>query len=87
MDTPGQYVFGKDMLSNLASFVDWKVANDVKQRQVDIDNVRKIRAIHACYAIGDQVYVEMIGLYRKLDYKKQVPYIINEFFTYGIVQF
>ena len=29
------------------------------------------------YAKGDKVYVEMTGIYHKLDYKKQVPYIIT----------
>ena len=41
MDTPGQYVFGRDMLFNLASVVDWKFLTATKQHQVDIDNVRE----------------------------------------------
>ena len=40
MFTPGQAVFGRDMLFNLASVVDWIFATAAKQRQVDIDNVR-----------------------------------------------
>ena len=39
MATPGQAVFGRDMLFNIASFIDWQVVTAVKQRQVDIDNV------------------------------------------------
>ena len=38
------------------------------------------------YAIGDQVYVEMTGIYHKLDYKKQGPNIIKELFTNGTVR-
>ena len=41
MATPDQAVFGIYMLLNLASVVDWRVATAVKQRQVDIDNVRE----------------------------------------------
>ena len=37
--TPGQAVFGRDMLFNLAPVIDWHVATAVNQRQVDIDNV------------------------------------------------
>ena len=37
------------------------------------------------YAIGDQVYVEMTGIYRELDYRKQGPYRITEVFTIGTV--
>ena len=38
--TPGQVVFGRDVIFNLASVVDWQVINSEKQRQVDIDNVQ-----------------------------------------------
>ena len=38
------------------------------------------------YAIGDIVYIEMTGIYCKLYFKKQVPYIITEVFTNGTVQ-
>ena len=37
--TPGQYVFGRDMIFNVASVVDRKVITSEKQQQVDIDNV------------------------------------------------
>ena len=48
MVTPCKSVFGRDMLFNLASVVDWQVATAAKQCQVDIDNVPKKRqAIHA----------------------------------------
>ena len=39
MATPVQAVFGRDMLFNLASVIDWQVATAAKQLQVDIDNV------------------------------------------------
>ena len=38
--TPGKYLFFRDMIFNLASFIDWKVINTGKQRQAEIDNVR-----------------------------------------------
>ena len=40
MATPGQAVFGRDMIFNLASVVDWRVITVTKQRQVDTDNFR-----------------------------------------------
>ena len=56
--TPGQAVFGRYVLFNLASVVDWRVATAVKQRQVDIDNVREnAKTFTHDYAIGDQVYM------------------------------
>ena len=78
MATPGQAIFGRDMIFNLSSVVDWLVVTTVKQLQADIDNVRE----NAWWftldcTIGDQMYVEMTDIYRKLDYKKQGPYIIT----------
>ena len=74
MATPGQYLFGRDMVFNLASVVDWRSATAAKQHQFDIDNVREnAKRVTHDYTIGDQVYIEMTGIYRKLDYKKQGP--------------
>ena len=88
MDMPDQYIFGRDMLFNLSSVVDWQVLTPAKQRKVDINNFREnARQVTDDYAIGDWVYVEMIGIYRKLDYKKQGQYIIPEVFTNVTVRF
>ena len=58
MATPGQAVFGKDILFNLASVLYWKVVTTSFQLQLDIDNVReKYRRFTHDYAIGNQVYV------------------------------
>ena len=74
MATPVQDVFVRDMLFNLASVIDWQVLTSAKQRQVDIDNVREnARRVMHDYAIGNRVYVEMTGIYRKINYKKQGP--------------
>ena len=86
MATPGQDVFGRDMLFKLASVFDWRVVTAEKQRQVDIDNGREnAKRVTHDYAIGNRVYVEMTGIYRKLYYRKQGPYIITEVFTNGTV--
>ena len=70
MDTPGQAVFGRDMIFNLASVVDWRVVTAAKQQQEDIDIVQENarQVMHDC-AIGNRCYVEMTGIYHKLDYK------------------
>ena len=82
MSTPGQSVFGMDMLFNLASVVDWQVATAGKKRQVVIDNVKENakRVMHD-YTICNLVYEEITGIYRKLDYKKQGPYRSTKVFT------
>ena len=86
MATQGQAVFDRDILFNLASVVDWRVVTAVKQGQVDIDNFREnVKRVTHDYAIGDQVYVEMSGIYRKIDHRKQGLYRITEVFTNGTV--
>ena len=49
---------------------------------MEIDNFQEDagRVTHD-YEIENLVYLEMTGIYRKLDYSKQGPYIINEVFT------
>ena len=71
MATPGKSEFFRYILFNLASVVDWSVENPAKQCQIDIDNVREnSRRVTHDYAIGDQAYVEMTGIYSKLNCKK-----------------
>ena len=40
MAIPSQAIFGRDILFNLASVVDWRFVTAAKQRQVYNDNVR-----------------------------------------------
>ena len=87
MATPGQAVFGRYMLFNLASVVYWRVVTAAKKHQVDIDNVMETaKWVMYDYAIDDRFYVEMVGIWGKLDYKKQGLNIITAVFTNGTVQ-
>ena len=74
------------MLFNIASAIEWQVVTAAKQLQLDFDNIREnARRFTHYYTIGNQVYVEITGIYRKLDYKKKGPYRITEVFTNGTV--
>ena len=54
MVTPGQDVFERYIIFNLASLVDWRVVTAVNQQQVDIDNApQKASRDTLDYAIGD----------------------------------
>ena len=56
------------MLFNIASVIDCRFATAAKQHQIDIDDVREnAKQVTDDYEICDQVYVEMTGIYRKLD--------------------
>ena len=86
MAIPGQAFFCREMLLNLTSVLEQRVVTAAKQQQVDIDHLREnSRQVMHDYAIGNRVYAEMTGIYRKLDYSKKLPYIITELFTNGTV--
>ena len=60
------------MLFNLTSVVNWRVVTAAKQQQVDIDNAQEnARQVMHDYAISNRVYVEITGIYLKLNYRKQ----------------
>ena len=67
--TPVQVIFGRDMIFNLASVIDWRVITNGKQQQLETDNMREnARQVTNEYAIGDPVHGDMTGIYCKLYY-------------------
>ena len=75
-------MFGRVILFNLTSIINWHVVTTGKWKKIEIDNFCKnSRQVTHFYAIGDLVYVENTGIYRKLDNNNQGPNIINEVFT------
>ena len=80
--TPCLSIFGIEIILNLVSFVEWIIITAGTQRQSEVNNVQEnARRITHDYTVGDLVYVEITGTYRKLDDKKQGPYRIKEVFT------
>ena len=56
--TPGQLVFGRDMLLNLKFVADWEAIKLRKQRDVDKNNSRENSLrIHHEYQVGDKVLI------------------------------
>ena len=71
MATPGQDVFGKDIIFNLASVVNLGMITAQKQRQVNMENLQEnARLVMYDYANGDKVHVEVTSIYHKREYKK-----------------
>ncbi len=85
--TPAQLVFGRDMLFNLSTLVNWKAIAINKQKSVDKANLRENRnRIDYDYQVGQQVYVIRDGIFRKLEGPKFGPFPITEIFTNGTVR-
>ena len=78
--TPSQIVFGRDMLFNLKSVINWKETSSRKQKQVNLDNIRENRnRIDYDYPrIGQQIYVIRDKIHRKLDGPKKAPFTITD---------
>ena len=84
--TPAQLVFGRDMMFNISSLVNWKDLSIRKQKLVDQANLRENnKRIDFDYEVGQQVYIVTEGIQRKLDSPKIGPFSITEVFTNGTV--
>ena len=84
---PAQLVFGRDMMFNISSLVNWKDLSIRKQQLVDKANLRENnKRIDYDYKVGQQVYVVTDGVQRKLDRPKTGPFEITEVFTNGTVR-
>ena len=85
--TPAELVFGRDMMFNIKSIIDWKALSIRKQKAVDTANVREnARRVNHDYQIGDQVYIIADGVQRKMDSPKDGPYKITDIYTNGTVR-
>ena len=65
--TQSQAVFERDLIFNITSVVEWQVVTVNKKRHVNIYNAREsTKQVIFDYAVGNIVYVNITGNYRKL---------------------
>ena len=84
--TPGELVFGQDMIFNMNKVVDWQLAEKQKQDQIIRDNIREnLGRVEHDYNVGDRVMVKRRGIFRKLSRKKSGPYVIERVHSNGTV--
>lgn len=85
--TPGQLVFGRDMLLNIKFVPNYHKMWADKQKRINYDNVRENskRAKHT-YKVDDYVYVIKDGVYRKLEGDKEGPYRVTEVFANNTIR-
>lgn len=85
--TPGQLVFGRDMLLNITFEPDWEVMWKRKQKLINYNNKREnAKRVPHDYQVGDHVYILRDGHYRKLEGDKLGPYQITQVFANGTVR-
>ena len=85
--TPAQLVFGRDMIFNLKSLINWKALSLRRQKLIDKANIRENRQrIDYDYAVDQMVYVKNDGIQQKLSSPKNGPYRITDIYTNGTVR-
>ena len=85
--TPGQLVFGRDMLLDIAYVPNYQNAWRRKQKRINYDNIREnSKRVSHDYQVGEHVYILRDGNYRKLEGDKLGPYPITAVFTNGTVR-
>jgi transposase InsO family protein len=85
--TPGQLVFGRDMLLPIKYKVDWAQLVQRKRDQVEKDNKREnnTRLRHQ-YKVGDKVLLTKPGIVPKMSLPREGPYTVLEVYTNGTVR-
>ena len=85
--SPGQLVFGRDMLFNIPYIPNWENIRAQKQLLTNKNTIteNKKRISHD-YAVNDNVLIYRDGIFRKLDGPFLGPYKIIEVYTNGTVR-
>ena len=84
--TPGQLVFGRDMVFNIAHEANWKEIQDRKQKLINYNNKREnAKCVKHKYQVGDKVLMQRTDSSRKLERPYDGPFQITEVFSNGTV--
>jgi len=85
--TPGQLIYGRDMLFDLAFKADWNEIRNRKRARIEDSNQREnAKRIRHQYNIGDLVTKDRNQLQPKLHRPRDGPYIIDKVYTNGVVK-
>jgi len=85
--SPGQMVFGRDMLLPIRFETDWALIRQRRLRQIEKDNKRenKNRKEHE-YSVGDKVLYNKHGILRKLTVPRRGPYEVTHTYRNGTIR-
>ena len=84
--TPGQLVFGRDMVLNITHNADWAAIKTRKQALINSNNKRENKKrIAKDYNVGDEVLLERLRA-RKYERPYDGPFRITRVYTNGTVQ-
>jgi len=85
--TPGQLVFGRDMVLPIQFQADWARIKLRKQETIDKSNAQEnAKRIEHDYQVGDKVLLNRPGIIRKMSQPRKGPYEIIKVHTNGTVR-
>ena len=85
--SPGQLVFGRDMIFNTPYHADWDEIARNKQKIINKSNVAEnAKRLEYDYEIDDEVLIVRDGHFRKLEGPYLGPYSIVQVYTHGTVR-
>jgi len=85
--TPGQLVFGRDMVFDVEHQANWENIRRRKQRIINKSNEAENAKRHDHdYAVGDKVLLAKDGIIRKTELPQEGPYEIVQVYTNGTVR-
>ena len=85
--TPGQLVYGRDMLFDLAFKANWKEIKERKRSRIEDSNQREnAKRIRHTYKVGDLVSKDRNQIQPKLHRPRDGPYIIEKVYSNGILK-
>jgi len=84
--TPGQLVFGRDMILPVKFNADWALIAQRKQDQIDSSNrAENSKRIDYTYKVGDKVLLTKPGILRKLATPRTGPFEVQQVFSNGTI--
>jgi hypothetical protein len=86
-DTPGQFVYGQDMLFDLSFKANWKNIKERKMAHIEDSNqCKNAKQISHTYCVGDLVSKDQNQLQPKLHRPHDGPYTIEKVYTNGTLK-
>jgi hypothetical protein len=83
--TPGQLVFGRDMIFNIQHIANWEFIKQRKQNTIDLNNNKEnAKHVQHVYHIGDKVLLHR-GTENNYEYLYQGPFFIMQVNDNGTV--
>jgi hypothetical protein len=85
--SPGEAIFGRDMLFNIPFIADWEKIGEHRQRLTDLNNARENKGrIDYGYKVGQKVLLRKEGILRNAESRwHKNPWLITSVHTNGTI--